>query len=379
MVALPRGAYNGPVNNPIHRRDLFTGKAVAERMREVGDQLADSMGGHTNRPTPAGGPTLRLTTTAMACDFSVILHGGAHEHVWSASSALDLVHQLEAQLSVYQADSEISRLNQTAAERRVVTEPGLFELLRVAKQISADTQNAFDLTTDPLIHLWRDCRTANRLPTESEINQRLAHVSMDLIEMDDEARSVTFLKPGVSINVNAIGKGYALDRVAESILKDGPNTYLLHGGHSSLLARGLHQGHGWPIGIGNPIFTDRRLGTLLLQDQAMATSGSNIQYFRVHGERYGHILDPRTGWPVEHSLSVTAIAPTAAMADALSTAFYVLGPDRTQKYCQRHPEVGVISIPLPRGDRRVTPQVIGIDPQRLFWDTEQVVVNESPA
>ena len=88
---------------------------------------------------------------------------------------------------------------------------------------------------------------------------------------------------------------------------------------------------GWPVGIGNPLFTEKRLGTLLLCDQAMATSGSNIQFFRHEGKRYGHILDPRTGWPVDGMLSVTVLAPSAALADALSTAFFVMGVEKARQ------------------------------------------------
>ena len=365
------------MSEPIDRRDLITGKAAAKQLRALGDDMADSIIGHTTRTAPGSGPTLRLTTRAMACDFSVILNGTSQEHVWCASAALDLISALEEQLSVYQSDSEISRLNRTAAENRVVVEQGLYQLLRLGKQIADDTSGAFDLTSDPLIQLWRECRSAERIPSESEVNKQLDHVGMDRVQLDENSSSVRFSESGVRVNLGGIGKGYALDRAATSLMEDGPQDFLLHGGHSSLLARGVHQGHGWPVGIGNPLFTDRRLGTLLLRDQAMATSGSNIQYFRVRGQRYGHILDPRSGWPVEHSLSVTALAPTAAMADALSTAFYVLGPDETGQYCQQHPEIGAICISQPQGDRRVTPRVFGVDPRRLFWDAEQVVVNDS--
>ena len=150
------------------------------------------------------------------------------------------------------------------------------------------------------------------------------------------------------------------------------NEWLLHGGHSSLLARGDHNRlGGWPVGIGNPLFTGQRLGTLLVSDCAMATSGSNIQYFRHHGKKYGHILDPRTGWPIETMLSVTVLAPTAALADALSTALYVMGVDEATACCERFDGVSAVLIPHPKG-RDLRPVVLGVPADRLFLDEAQI-------
>ncbi len=104
----------------------------------------------------------------------------------------------------------------------------------------------------------------------------------------------------------------------------------------------------------------------------MATSGSNIQFYRYEGKRYGHILDPRTGWPVEGMLSVTVLAPSAAVADAVSTAFFVLGIEKAVICCENLPEVGVILIPFPEQGRKVRPHLIGIPADQIFWDLEQV-------
>jgi len=156
-----------------------------------------------------------------------------------------------------------------------------------------------------------------------------------------------------------------------------PEDYLLHGGHSSLVARGSHEGQGgWPVGIGNPLFTKKRLGTVLLRNQAMSTSGSNIQFFRHDGRRYGHILDPRTAMPVEGMLSVTVFAESAAIADALSTAFFVLGVENAQKCCDNLPNVGAILVPYPERGARVTPTIIGVPEDQIFWDDDQVTLDE---
>ena len=359
-----------------HRRDFLKGKALHDQIRGAGDSIADSLIGHTSAAAPDSRDTLRLTQRAMACDFSVIMNAGEHEAIWSASGALDLVADLEQQLSVYRDDSEVSRLNATACASPQVVEARLFALLKLAQSIAHQTDRAFDLTTDPLIRLWRECRAAVRVPSQAEIEARRADVGMHLVQLDDSERKLTLGRPGASINLGAIGKGYALDRIVEHL--HGPNgtqndDFLLHGGQSSLLAHGTHTGcDGWPVGIGNPLFTQKRLGTIVLKNQAMATSGSNIQYFRVGDRRFGHILDPRTGWPIEGTLSVTVVADTAAKADALSTAFYVMGANKIAEYCSRHPEVGAIVIPLPTGDRRVEPMIFGMDPQQIYWESDQI-------
>jgi thiamine biosynthesis lipoprotein len=106
----------------------------------------------------------------------------------------------------------------------------------------------------------------------------------------------------------------------------------------------------------------------------MATSGSNIQFFRYEGRRYGHILDPRTGWPVEGMLSVTVLAPSAAVADALSTAFFVMGVEKARLCCENWPGIGVILIPFPVQGRKVQPVVIGIPQEFIVWDEDQVIL-----
>lgn len=359
-----------PSDSSPHRRDLLTGKILRPSSDQSGP---DSPIGHLKTPAPDSADTLRLTARAMACDFSIIMNAGEQESIWSSSHVLDLVGELESQLSVYRDDSEVTRLNQSAHEQPFIAERGLFGLLELSNTLSEQTSGAFDLTTDPLIRLWRTCRTEVRLPTNPELEAALADVSMLHVTLDKDSRSVRFDRPGTSINLGAIGKGFALDRVQEKLTKIEASDFLLHGGHSSLLARGVHaQLDGWPVGIGNPLFTERRLGTILLRDQAMATSGSNIQYFRVGEKRYGHILDPRTGWPADGHLSVTVLAPSAAEADALSTAFYVMQPEEVAEYCAIHSHIGAIMIPFPQRDRRVCPQMIGIDPNFVYWNSDQI-------
>src|SRR5205807_6185114 len=120
----------------------------------------------------------------------------------------------------------------------------------------------------------------------------------------------------------------------------GVHDFLIHGGNSSVLARGRRNSElGWSIALRHPLKPEVRLAEFILSNQALGTSGSGTQFFHYQGKRYGHIVDPRSGWPAEQVLSATVIAPTAEQADALSTAFYILGPEPARLYCERHPEI----------------------------------------
>jgi thiamine biosynthesis lipoprotein len=354
------------------RRDLFS----ALNPSRYAEKSATDVSG-APRVQPSAGVTVRLTTRAMACDFSVIMNPGPTEQIEAAGLALDAIHQIESWLSIYRADSELSKVNLSAFTDSQAIRGDLFELLEMAVQIHQKTDGAFDMATGSLTALWRSCRRNSEIPTQEQVGQALKIAGMQHMKLLPETNSVRIATEGVVLDPGAIGKGFALDDASRWLQQadEGPRSFLLHGGHSSLKACGGHNGHiGWPVGIGNPLFTEKRLGTLLLCDQAMATSGSNIQFFRHEGRRYGHILDPRTGWPVEGMLSVTVLAPSAAVADALSTAFFVMGVEKARQCCENWPEVGVILIPFPEQGRKVQPVVIGIPQDLIVWDEDQVIV-----
>lgn len=355
------------------RRDFLTGRALLERLERAGAAAADDLAqAVVTRSAPVAGDTVRLSTTAMACDFSVILNPGRRGDVMLASDALALVHALDAQMSVYREDSELSRLNASAADAPVSVEPQLFGLLRQALDLWEQTGGCFDPTSGPLIALWRDCRREQRVPTQAEIDAARQRCGGQWVRTDASDHTIHFERPGVELNLGGIGKGYALDRAARLLEEGGLGEFLLHGGYSSILARGNHHGcGGWPVGIMNPLFPRERFATILLKDAALSTSGSSIQYFRYGGRRFGHILDPRTGWPAPEALSVTVIAPTAALADALSTAFFVMGVEKAQEYCDNSgEEIGVLLFPPPESGRRLVPLVCGIAADVLFFHDE---------
>jgi FAD:protein FMN transferase len=310
--------------------------------------------------SPAPDVLIHVTRRAMACEFEVRFAAALFPNgTQSALDALDRVEALEQDLSYFRLESRISRLNLLAAESPVEVDPVLFELLSLAARLHQETAGAYDITATPLWETWGFARRAGEMPSDAQLAEARTRVGGQLVELDPVHQTVRFQKPGVRISLGSIGKGYALDICAAQLEASGMSDFLLHAGQSSVLARGARPGsecndtarQPWQIGIPDPMRIGKRLGSVTLRDQALGTSSGQFQSFRHQGRRYVHILDPRTGRPAEGVLSATVIAPTAALADALSTAFFVLGPERSLEYCQNHPKISmVIVVPGSRAD-----------------------------
>ena len=291
---------------------------------------------------------VHLARDAMACRFQVFFNAGQYDRATeTALAAFDLIDSLEGQMTAYRATSQISDINRRAASKAVEVEPRLFELLSCAVGLSGETNGAFDITSGPLSRLWGFKRRAGTVPDVTELAITLTHVGSQRLEIDPLRRTVRFLADRMELNLGAIGKGYALDRAAALLQADGIHDFLWHGGQSSVLARGSRstgttETRVWSVGVNNPLNATGRLAEIFLHDRALATSGSSQQFFRHRGKRYGHILDLRTGWPAEGVFSATVLAPTAAEADALSTAFYVLGVEPAMEYCRSHAGIAAL-------------------------------------
>ncbi|HEY1380548.1 MAG TPA: FAD:protein FMN transferase [Gemmataceae bacterium] len=344
----------------MNRRDFFQVRTAAGRA------AAD--------PSPEI-TLLRFARSAMATVFEVLVPWGTPAAETAAADALDHIDRLEAQLTVYRDTSEVSRLNRLAGRAPVPVEPGLFDLLALAARITAETGGAFDVTAGPLIKAWGFFHRQGRVPDDAELADAMARVGTRHVALDPERRSVRYLRDGVEINLGSIGKGYALDRVGELLRrKHGVTAGLLNGGNSSVLAIGTppNDPRGWTVGLRDPAKPEERLAIVRLRDRAMATSAATYQHFAYNDRKLGHLLDPRTGRPAAGVAMATAFAPTAAGADALATAFYVLGPEATRRYCAAHPEVAAVvlvdepgaeleAVNLPPGDLTPAPARIATD------------------
>ena len=298
---------------------------------------------------------IRIHRKAMACRFEVTLSGEDARHVPAARDVLDEVDRIESALTVFRETSDLVRLNRAAASGPVAVDDALFELLRLCRDLHAQTGGAFDLTTTPLSRCWGFLRREGRLPSAEEIGAARALVGMDAVELDETARTVRFARPGMELNLGAVGKGYALGYVAARLRRSGVRHALLSAGGSSVVAIG-GRGAGWTVDLRSRQVRRERLARLRLRDVALGTSGAGEQFIEVGGTRYGHVLDPRTGAPASGVLSASVVAADGAVADALSTAFLVGGLVLARRYCADH--AGTLALVTP-DDGSERPRVFG--------------------
>ena len=335
----PRGGARGLVPSTWSRRALFRGIPL-------------------RREADAGFWT-RVSRPAMACRFEITLASEDARWVPAARAALDEVDRIEDRLSVFRQTSLVSEINRRAAGEPVDVDDDLLGLLGRSEAIHEATGGAFDVTATPLSRCWGFLEREGRLPSPDAIAAARDSVGFHHVIVDRDARTVRFDRAGVELNFGAIGKGHALDLVAEGLRASGVAHALLSAGRSSLVAIGGRHA-GWHVDLVSPR-VERPFARVWLRDAALGTSGAGEQFVLVENVRYGHVIDPRSGWPADGVLSASVVASSAAVADALSTAFLVGGADLARRYCSGHPNV--LALITPEGHD--TPLVIGHHPGAL--------------
>lgn len=340
----------------MDRRRFLQPERLAGAVAPLLDPPADA-------PAPPDEYTLiRARRRAMATTFEVAIPFGTPAAVDAATAALDLIDDLEDQLTVYRDHSEVSRLNEAAADGPTTVERQLFDLFSFCARLTADTAGAFDIATGALIKAWGFYKREGRVPSPRERADAMAATGMRHVILDPGAMSVKYRRSGLEINLGGVGKGYALDRAAALLRTEwGVSSALLHGGGSSVVAIGHPPGcpRGWPVAVRHPWDESRTLGTVWLRDQALGTSAATFQHFVYNNRKLGHLLDPRTGWPAAGTAAASVSAPTGAAADALSTAFFVLGSAKSVDYCRPRPELAAVILPEADG---AEPVAVGFPP-----------------
>lgn len=249
-------------------------------------------------------------------------------------------------MSTYRDDSDLMRLNNSTPGEWVELPEGVIDLLETAESLSERTDGAFDVTIGGLVNLWSFGPEARptEIPPDDTLEQRLQQIGHEQLEIDPEenrARRMTDL----FVDLSAIAKGEAVDRVAALLGERGHERYLVNIGGDLRTSGRKAENRPWRIGIEIPRDGPQGARHILpLEDMSLATSGDYRNYFEVDGQRYSHTIDPRDGRPVTHSLaSVSVFHPKNRMADALATAFMVMGVDATLDYARRH-DIAVLVI-----------------------------------
>jgi len=270
---------------------------------------------------------LLVARHAMATRFEFALHGENPVALRAAAEeALDEIQRLENLLSLYRPHSDIGRVNARAALEPVRVMPEVARLIARALELAALTGGAFDITAGPLIRAWGFVGGSGREPDPDTLAEARACVGHELVEVDGARHTVRFTRPGVMLDLGAIGKGYALDCAGELLREAGVTSALLHGGTSTVVALGHPPDRdAWPVAL--PAGRDTAATTVPLRAESLSVSAVWGKSFTdAQGRVLGHVLDPRTGRPVEGARFAAVATGSAAESDALSTALLVLGP-----------------------------------------------------
>jgi len=241
--------------------------------------------------------------------------------------ALARMREVERLMNVHSPDSELSRVNRSAAAEPVPVSPLTAEVLRRALGFAETTSGAFDVTVYPLVQLWRSCAKAGRLPDEAEMREARDRVGWRRVNLDGLRVGLT--RPGVQIDLGGIAKGFAVDLACRELRSRGFSDALVNAGGDLYAGGRRPDGRPWVIGIQDPRADkdapESFVLRIALSDRAVATSGNYRRYTAIQGRRISHILDPRTGGPADAVPSVTIVAADCTTADALATGVSVLG------------------------------------------------------
>jgi thiamine biosynthesis lipoprotein len=278
-------------------------------------------------PSPPGVRT--VTGFAQGTTFSLQWTGGGSEAEIEAAAEREL-DRIDALLSNYAPDSALERFNAVRSSDSVELPTELVALLGLAKRVHAASAGCFDPTVRPLVRAWGFDGDSPAVPTASAIEAARTSVGIGKLELPD-ATHARKLHPALEIDMASIGQGYTAGRLADLLEEHGSRDYLAEIG-GEIVTRGTKPGAvPWRVGVENPLSGDpagRALRMPAASRTAVITSGSYRHYLEVDGRRFGHIIDPRTGWAVEHRLlSVTVVGSDPAVAAAWGTALLCLGPD----------------------------------------------------
>ena len=278
----------------------------------------------------------------------------AHQEKMTLSNALTAAHEavreVEKTCNIFDPESELSKLNETAADEPFACSDLLWDILARARAFWRDSGGMFDVTIDPLMKLWGFHSKRETLPSEEEIAEAKQRTGLDKVLFDDEKHTVKFTVPGMSINLGGIAKGYALDHAAKAVRAFGVKTGWIEIGGNILALPKKSGGGKYAAGIRNPFHKDEILGKTTLADAAISTSGNYERYVLIDGKQYTHIINPATGLPVADMDSVSVIVPAGldvppgVASDALSTSIFIGGPDAVAGWTKKFPGLRVLIV-----------------------------------
>ena len=269
---------------------------------------------------------LRRMRYLMGCFIEVEISGLSQESADRAvEAAFEEMKRIEALLSKFSSESMVSSINDEASKKPVPLTEEVFNLIEKALKYSELTEGAFDMTVEPLTEIWKIAYRRGYIPSGYEIGIALDQVGYSNVVLNKAQKTIYFKKPGIKIDLGALGKGYAIDRAVTILREHGVQNAIVNAG-STIFCLGNEA----RFGIEHPIRLGEIADTVKLKDKAVSTSGDYERFYEIGGKKYGHIIHPKTGWPVETSLlSASLVGDSAMDCDILSTIYFILDPQKS--------------------------------------------------
>lgn len=288
------------------------------------------------------------TLWVMGTEASVALPAPDAARIDEAADLVEAVFlDVEQRLSRYRADSELSAINHAAGIERVVVSPLTLNTVARAYHYAEFTHGMFDPTIPPVLQHWRDAAAGHTgVPDARELARALARVDYRQIDIDPEASTVFLEQRGMVLDLGGIAKGKAVDLAAAALEAEGYDAFLIDLGGDIRCAGAPAGAPAWRVGVRNPFNTRKLLGVFHMRAfPAITTSGNYERFVEIDGQRYGHIIDPRSGQPAQGMAGVTVAAENTTKADALATALFVAGLDNAPRIIARIAPAGILMVP----------------------------------
>jgi thiamine biosynthesis lipoprotein len=290
---------------------------------------------------------------SMACVYSIVVYG--HDLMplrQVVNAAFDEVDRIDRMMSHYKPASPLSRINREAHKAPVKVDAELFDFIAECLRYSRESDGAFDITVGPLMKTWGFFRGEGRMPADAELNEVRSRIGYQRVVLAAKEKTIYFDQAGVELDLGGIAKGYAVDRAVAVLKQQGIANALVSAGGSTIYALGSPPNSlGWEVKVQDPLDHQQIAATVRLKDQSLSVSGSYEKFFELNGVRYSHVMDPRTGRPVQGVLSVAVVTDTGTAGDALDNVFYVLGVERSKASLSKFSATEVIFF-LPESDGR---------------------------
>lgn len=258
--------------------------------------------------------------------------------------ATNEISRIESLISSWNPNSQTSLINKNSGVKAVKVDKELFQLIERSIEISKITDGAFDITYASMDKIWNFNQDTSSLPSEIEINSSISKVGFHNIILDKEASTVFLKIKGMRIGFGAIGKGYAADRAKALLISKGVSSGIINASGDMNTWGKNENGDTWKVAITNPLNKDKVFALLPLNEGAVVTSGNYEKYTIINGEKYSHIINPKTGFPSKGLSSVSVFSPNAELADALATAVFVMGQEIGLDRINQLPKVECIII-----------------------------------